>query len=131
MAKHRTHSVEFKRQVSQEYLSGETLHGLSKRHNVSRTQIRIRLRETLCRFESPCSVSPLRYSCDTCRLNSTLWVRCFAMGLHPLKARPPGQLLKAIPSAPRGPLQKAGNDFRSTPCRTFSGFVGMSQTCQY
>jgi hypothetical protein len=27
------------------------------------------------------------------------------MGLHPLKARPPGQLLKANPSAPRGPLQ--------------------------
>jgi hypothetical protein len=26
MAKHRTHSVEFKRQVAQEYLSGETLH---------------------------------------------------------------------------------------------------------
>ena len=41
MAKHRTHSVEFKRQVSQEYLSGETLHGLSKRHNVSRNLIRI------------------------------------------------------------------------------------------
>ncbi len=40
MAKHRTHSVEFKRQVSQEYLSGETLHGLSKRYNVSRNLIR-------------------------------------------------------------------------------------------
>ena len=36
MAKHRTHSVEFKRQVSQEYLSGETLHGLAKRHDISR-----------------------------------------------------------------------------------------------
>lgn len=41
MAKHRTHSVEFKRQVSQEYLSGETLHGLSKRHDLSRNLIRI------------------------------------------------------------------------------------------
>lgn len=41
MAKHRTYSVEFKRQVSQEYLSGETLHGLAKRHNVSRNLIRI------------------------------------------------------------------------------------------
>ena len=41
MAKHRTHSVEFKRQVSQEYLSGETLHGLAKRHDVSRNLIRI------------------------------------------------------------------------------------------
>jgi transposase-like protein len=41
MATHRTHSVEFKRQVSQEYLGGETLHALSKRHDVSRNLIRI------------------------------------------------------------------------------------------
>ena len=33
MAKHRTHSVEFKQQVSQEYLAGETLHALAKRHD--------------------------------------------------------------------------------------------------
>lgn len=41
MAKHRTHSVEFKRQVSQEYLAGETLHGLSNRHDISRQLIRV------------------------------------------------------------------------------------------
>ncbi|WP_368039316.1 MULTISPECIES: hypothetical protein [unclassified Tardiphaga] len=41
MRKHRTHSVEFKRQVSQEYLGGETLHGLAKRRNVSHNLIRI------------------------------------------------------------------------------------------
>jgi transposase-like protein len=41
MTKHRTYSVEFKRQVSQEYLAGETLHGLSKRHDISRNLIRI------------------------------------------------------------------------------------------
>mgnify|MGYP006217877485 CR=1 FL=1 len=41
MAKHRSHSVEFKRQVVQEFLSGETLHGLAKRHDVSRNLIRI------------------------------------------------------------------------------------------
>ena len=41
MAKHRTYSIDFKRQVSQEYLSGETLHGLSKRHDISRNLIRI------------------------------------------------------------------------------------------
>jgi hypothetical protein len=29
MAKHRTYSIEFKRQVSQEFLAGETLYGLS------------------------------------------------------------------------------------------------------
>src|SRR5580698_10069611 len=41
MAKHRTHSVEFKQQVSQEYLGGETFHALSKRYDISRNLIRI------------------------------------------------------------------------------------------
>jgi len=41
MAKHRTHSIEFKRQVVQEYLGGETLHGLAERHDLSRNLIRI------------------------------------------------------------------------------------------
>ena len=41
MAKHRTHSMAFKRQVVQEYLAGETLHGLARRHDLSRTLIRI------------------------------------------------------------------------------------------
>ena len=41
MAKHRTHSVAFKRQVSQEYLAGETPHGLSRRHDISRSLIRV------------------------------------------------------------------------------------------
>jgi hypothetical protein len=29
MAKHRIHSIEFKRQVAQEFLAGKTLHGLA------------------------------------------------------------------------------------------------------
>jgi hypothetical protein len=37
MAKHRTHSIEFKRQVVQEYLGGESLHALAKRHGTSRS----------------------------------------------------------------------------------------------
>lgn len=41
MAKHRSHSVDFKRQVAQEFLAGETLHGLAKRHDVSRNLIRV------------------------------------------------------------------------------------------
>ena len=38
---HRTHSIVFKRQVVQEYLAGETLHGLARRHDLSRTLIRV------------------------------------------------------------------------------------------
>ena len=38
---HRTHSIAFKRQVVEEYLAGETLHGLARRHDLSRTLIRL------------------------------------------------------------------------------------------
>jgi transposase len=41
MAKYRTHSIEFKRQVAQEFLAGETLHGLAKRHDIWRNLIRV------------------------------------------------------------------------------------------
>jgi transposase len=41
MAKHRSHSVAFKHQVAQEFIAGETLHSVAKRHDVSRNLIRI------------------------------------------------------------------------------------------
>jgi transposase-like protein len=37
--------MEFKRQVAQEYLSGETLHGLAKRHDVTRNLICVWVRK--------------------------------------------------------------------------------------
>ena len=41
MARHRTHSIEFKRQVAQEFLGGETVYGLAKRHGLCGHLIRI------------------------------------------------------------------------------------------
>lgn len=41
MARHRSHSIEFKRQVAQEFIAGETLHSLAKQYDISRTLIRI------------------------------------------------------------------------------------------
>lgn len=41
MARHRTCSIEFKRQVAQEFLGGESLNGLARRHDISRNLIRI------------------------------------------------------------------------------------------
>ena len=41
MTRHRSHSIEFKRQVAQDYVAGETLHALAKRHDVSRNLIRV------------------------------------------------------------------------------------------
>ncbi len=41
MATQRRYSIEFKRQVVQEYQAGETLHRLAKRHGISRNLVRI------------------------------------------------------------------------------------------
>ena len=41
MARHRSHSVAFKRQVAEEFIAGETLHELPKRHDISQQLIRI------------------------------------------------------------------------------------------
>ena len=40
MAKHRRHSIAFKRQIAQAYLAGETVHGLARDHGLSRSLIR-------------------------------------------------------------------------------------------
>ena len=41
MATQRRYSIEFKRQVVQDYQAGGTLHGLAKRHGISRNLVRI------------------------------------------------------------------------------------------
>jgi len=41
MAKHRSHSAAFRRQVAEEFIAGKTLHALLQRHDLSRSLIRI------------------------------------------------------------------------------------------
>src|SRR5207245_11809254 len=41
MARQRSHSIEFKRQVAQEFIAGESLYALSKRHDISRQLNRV------------------------------------------------------------------------------------------
>ncbi|WP_020188301.1 transposase [Methylopila sp. 73B] len=41
MTRHRSYSIAFKRQVAQEFISGEALHGLAKRYDLSRNLIRV------------------------------------------------------------------------------------------
>ena len=41
MARHHSYSIEFKRQVAREYVGGESLNGLARRHDVSRNLIRV------------------------------------------------------------------------------------------
>lgn len=47
VAKQKTHSTELKRKVVQEYLAGETLHALARRHNVPGNLIRVWVDEHL------------------------------------------------------------------------------------
>jgi hypothetical protein len=44
MARQRSHSIAFKRQVALEFIAGESLYALSKRHDLSRQLIRVWLR---------------------------------------------------------------------------------------
>jgi hypothetical protein len=41
MARQRSHSIEFKRQVAQDFIAGESLYALSKRDDISRQLIRV------------------------------------------------------------------------------------------
>jgi transposase len=45
MANNRTYSVEFKRQIVQDFLAGETLHTLARRHDISRNLVRLWVRK--------------------------------------------------------------------------------------
>ena len=45
MAKHRIHSIEFKWQIAQDFIAGETLYALASRHDISRNLIRIWVRK--------------------------------------------------------------------------------------
>jgi hypothetical protein len=40
LRRHRSHSADFKRQIVAEYHAGETLHAVSRRHNLSRKRSR-------------------------------------------------------------------------------------------
>src|SRR6478609_6375839 len=48
MARHRVHSLAFKKQVVQEYAAGATLNGLAREHDLSRNLIRV----WLAKYES-------------------------------------------------------------------------------
>ena len=44
MAKHRACSIEFKRQIAEDFIAGETLHALASRHDISLRQRCAKLR---------------------------------------------------------------------------------------
>jgi transposase-like protein len=59
MARQRSHSIEFKRQVAQEFIAGESLYALSKRHDISRQLIRVWVQK----YEAGAAACPERRAC--------------------------------------------------------------------
>ena len=51
MARRRSYSIEFKRQVAQEFLGGESFAGLARRHDVDRSLVRMRAYIGHCRAD--------------------------------------------------------------------------------
>ena len=75
MATQRRYSIEFKRQVVQEYQAGETLHGLAKRHGISRNLVRVWSASGPPRPRSASStmISLQRASCRNTKRASVRW----------------------------------------------------------
>jgi transposase-like protein len=76
MAKHHSHSIEFKRQIAQEFIAGETLHSLAKRRDLSRNLIRIWVKKLEAgAFDEDARAADLltffRSRCASGRANST------------------------------------------------------------
>ena len=59
MTKHRSHSIEFKRQIAQEFIAGETLQVSRKRHDVSRNLIRIWVKKLEASFDEDARAADL------------------------------------------------------------------------
>jgi len=71
MATQRRYSIEFKRQIVQEYQGGETLHGVAKRHGISRNLVRIGPPRR--RPASSMTTLLRRASCRSTRRGSARW----------------------------------------------------------
>ncbi|WP_020186226.1 helix-turn-helix domain-containing protein [Methylopila sp. 73B] len=73
MTRHRSHSIAFKRQIAQEFISGETLHGLAKRHDLSRKLIRLWVQKFEAgAFDEDAVVLPLTLVRSGCDLSGVL-----------------------------------------------------------
>lgn len=73
MPRHRSHSVEFKRQVVAEYHAGECLHALARRHERSRNLIRIWVEEAEAgTLDQDISSTQLLTACEA-RIAARFW----------------------------------------------------------
>jgi transposase-like protein len=71
MARQRSHSIAFKRQVAQEFIARESLYALSKRHDISRQLIRVwvETRFKLYGFNEICRMTSSEWD-EECRRNN-------------------------------------------------------------
>src|SRR5256714_6959734 len=74
MARQRSHSIEFKRQVAQEFIAGESLYALSKRHDISRQLIRVWVQRRLPNGGDKLHARPFRL--PVTRWRCQFWADC-------------------------------------------------------
>jgi hypothetical protein len=105
----RSHGIEFTRQVVQEYIAGETLYGLAKRHDLSRQLIRVWSRST--KPEAWTRMPKLLTSCMNTKPRSwrwSAWLAAWQMTVRIIKH-------EAVPqTGSLGPLA-SGTDQSSKP----------------
>lgn len=113
MARHRSHSVEFKRQVAQEFLAGETLHCLAKRHDISRNLVRVWVEKYEAgAFDDDAQAADLiqAYEARIAALERLVGKQAleleFLKGAQRLGARPRSALMSVIAGPGASPSQK-------------------------
>src|SRR5450755_2896585 len=113
MSQHRSHSIEFKRQVAQEFIAGETLHALSQRHDISRQLIRIWVQkyETGAFDDDACAADAIQeYEAKILALERTVGRQAmeieFLKGALKNAPRPRNATTSVIAGPPASPSQK-------------------------
>ena len=126
MANHRTHSIEFKRQVAQEFLAGETLHGLSKRHDICRNLIRVWVQKYEAgAFDEDVQTADLLHQCEARIAALERLVGKQALELEFLRGGPPTDSQVAL----RG-CNPAGGVVSGFPCSTRIAPCSLGQSRQ-
>jgi transposase-like protein len=99
MAKSRSHTIAFERQVAQEFIAGETLHSFAHRHDISRNLIRIWVQ----RYEAGAFDDDAQ-AADTVReYEARIWALERLVGKQALEIEFPKGALRSAPRPRSGP----------------------------
>ena len=120
MARHRIHSLSFKKQIVQEYAAGATLNGLAREHDLSRNLIRISA--AIARHESTPARPIVSRSCSAAGPSAASTRKCAGMRKD-AQASPGPQAVRPTSASGAKPRVRA-RGFRSTILEVLSSLSG-------